>query len=74
MTFTCRYCTYTGTEKDFEVDHITPTSRGGSDEIFNKQIICSGCNRQKGDMTDEEYVNWRASHPYEANYGPTPNQ
>ena len=33
----------------FEVDHIIPRSRGGTDHIDNLQLLCTHCNRTKGD-------------------------
>jgi len=30
-----------------EVDHILPHSRGGTDDLWNLQILCSGCHRLK---------------------------
>ena len=41
-----------------EVDHILPRSRGGTDHPDNLQVLCSGCNRSKGDKTMAE---WRAT-------------
>jgi hypothetical protein len=40
----------------FEVEHVLPTSRGGSDEDANLCLACRACNLRKGDRqaaTDE---------------------
>lgn len=34
-----------------EVDHITPWSNGGSDEMYNLQAVCRLCNRSKSNKT-----------------------
>lgn len=57
------YCPYTGIKLTLAVntslDHITPTSRGGSKEVVNLQwVYYSGfvdINSMKGQMTDEEF-------------------
>ena len=41
-----------------EVDHILPSSRGGTAHEDNLQLLCSHCNRSKGNKTMAE---WRAS-------------
>lgn len=41
-----------------DVDHMLPRSRGGTDHPDNLQLLCSGCNRSKGDKTMAE---WRAA-------------
>ena len=38
----------------FEVDHIWPKSKGLDESIGNKQLLCSHCNRVKGNGTMEE--------------------
>lgn len=37
----------------FEVDHMIPQSRGGSDHLENLQLLCPSCNRIKGDRPME---------------------
>ena len=72
MFYTCNYCNHYGQSKDFHVDHIVPKSRSSLAELLlsNRQIICSGCNFQKGSMTDTEYRAWRLNNPLRTNYGP----
>ena len=41
-----------------DVDHMLPQSRGGTDHPGNLQLLCSGCNRSKGNKTMAE---WKAS-------------
>ena len=37
------------TKQDFEIDHIIPKSRGGTDHKDNLQLLCGRCNRLKSD-------------------------
>ncbi len=39
--------------RHFEVDHMVPRSRGGTDHIENLQLLCGSCNRIKGDRPQE---------------------
>jgi len=48
--FTCRYCGRQSPEVVLEVDHITPVSRGGTDDAINLVTSCWECNRGKSDV------------------------
>ena len=37
----------------FEVDHIIPQRRGGTDHLENLQLLCPSCNRIKGNRPQE---------------------
>ena len=39
--------------RHFEVDHLVPRSRGGTDHTDNLQLLCGHCNRLKGDRPQE---------------------
>lgn len=45
---------YTADFYPLTVDHIIPKSRGGSDELENKQPMCASCNRAKGSRIEGE--------------------
>ena len=45
----CNGCSGEFPFRMFEVDHIIPRSRGGTDHIDNLQLLCTHCNRTKGD-------------------------
>lgn len=52
----CAYCSTTN--GPFDVDHIHPKSRGGSNAADNLTVACFSCNRSKGARTPEE---WRCN-------------
>lgn len=39
----------------FELDHVRPRSRGGSDRVSNLVLACHACNEQKGNQTAAEF-------------------
>ncbi len=49
----CNGCKTDFLFKLFEVDHVIPRSRGGTDHLDNLQLLCSHCNRLKGDRPQE---------------------
>lgn len=49
--FKCRYCGKSADEKELEVDHIIPRSRGGSSDLSNLVTSCFECNRGKRDKS-----------------------
>ena len=51
----CMYCGKKMEPSYFEVDHMKPVARGGSDRIVNFQLLCAPCNKRKGDRTDGEF-------------------
>lgn len=45
----CAGCSEHFQARHFEVDHIIAKSKGGTDHLTNLQLLCSNCNRIKGD-------------------------
>ena len=45
--FTCQYCGRSAPDVILEIDHITPVSKGGGNEIMNLVTSCRDCNRGK---------------------------
>lgn len=50
-------CTYCGSDKQLEGDHILPLKHGGSNAFNNLSTACRACNLSKGSKTVQE---WRA--------------
>ncbi len=51
---TCQYCG--ATDKPFEVDHIHPRSKGGSDRVSNLTLACNDCNQAKGNQDIKDFL------------------
>ena len=52
-----RKCFYCGkTVSKFEVEHMLPKSRGGSNRINNLTLSCHNCNQKKDTLTAEEFI------------------
>lgn len=49
----CAYCRKATPR--FEIDHVVPRSRGGSDRVGNLVLACAACNGKKGNQTAEEF-------------------
>lgn len=54
-----KYCAYCGKQiknkKEFTIDHVVPQDFGGPTISNNLILSCSKCNNEKGNMTKEEY-------------------
>jgi 5-methylcytosine-specific restriction endonuclease McrA len=54
--YRCAYCQQPATATNhWEIDHILPRSRGGSDRISNLALSCHACNQAKGNQTAEDF-------------------
>jgi 5-methylcytosine-specific restriction endonuclease McrA len=52
-----RKCAYCGVENvPFEIEHIHPKSKGGSDRVSNLTIACHNCNQSKGNQPVEQFL------------------
>ena len=52
-----RKCFYCGKSvSDFEVEHMIPKARGGSNRIDNLTLSCHDCNQKKDTLTAEEFI------------------
>lgn len=50
-SFTCQYCGQKAPEVVLEIDHITPVSDGGGNDILNLVTSCRDCNSGKSDKS-----------------------
>ena len=52
-----RKCFYCDKEvSTFEVEHMLPKAKGGSNRIDNLTLSCHSCNQKKGTLTAEEFI------------------
>lgn len=52
-----RKCFYCDKEvSNFEVEHMIPKAKGGSNRIGNLTLSCHSCNQKKGTLTAEEFI------------------
>jgi 5-methylcytosine-specific restriction endonuclease McrA len=63
--FECQYC---GTRRDLTLDHVLPSSRGGTHSWTNLVTACKRCNAKKGDYTPEEAEMMLKRKPYKPSY------
>ena len=56
--FTCQYCHRKATDVILQVDHITPVSKGGTNDLMNLVTSCVDCNLGKRDriLSDDSIV------------------
>ena len=55
-SYRCAYCHTEATSTNrWEIDHIVPRSRGGSDRPANLALSCHACNSAKGNQSAEEF-------------------
>lgn len=53
------YCTGCGhyfQPRNLTIDHVVPSSKGGSSHISNLQLLCHACNQMKGDGSQEQLL------------------
>ena len=52
--YQCQYCGRRPNQRDLNVDHVLPRSRGGLDSWENLVVSCRACNLRKGRRTPPE--------------------
>lgn len=50
----CLYCGKIFTEKELQIEHVMPRSRGGKSTWDNTVPACMGCNQKKANRTPQE--------------------
>ena len=54
----CAGCNIHFELRNLDTDHIISKNKGGTDHLDNLQLLCAGCNREKGDR-GMEYLMWK---------------
>ncbi len=53
-----RTCVYCGAKNvPLQVEHVVPKAKGGSNRISNLTLACDACNKAKGTLSLEEFLN-----------------
>lgn len=56
----CRYCLVLLDDDNVTVEHLQPSSRGGTNKLENLALSCDTCNNEKGELTDDEFFQYLA--------------
>lgn len=63
----CQYCHRAGGKrlgpdgKSWQIDHVVPLSRGGTEDLRNLALSCAECNLEKGAMMVADYLEARCN-------------
>ena len=52
----CNGCRIAFPFQNFTIDHVVPSSKGGTDHSDNLQLLCNACNSKKGTGTQSELI------------------
>jgi hypothetical protein len=65
----CSNCGQPVKDNEIEFDHIIPWSKGGPTEEHNIRLLCSNCNKKKGNRLEKEHLisngNEHYTEPYD---------
>lgn len=59
---TCQNCGKRCLNKEIEIDHIQPISKGGKTILSNLQVLCVRCNRQKSNKWLESFYDFKQNN------------